>query len=491
VLTIDLMERDDWEAVRAIYQEGMATGNATLETCTPDWTAWDTAHLQRCRLVARAGGDVVGWAALSPVSKRQVYAGVAEVSIYVKASARGKGVGRALLNQLIRESERHGFWTLQAGILAENQASIALHRACGFRVVGRRERIGQLKGVWRDVIVMERRSSSSGTPVETGEQRSTQHMDRHPRVRVAVVQAAPVLFDCPASVEKACLLVDEAASQGAQLILFPEAFIPAYPRGLGFGTLVGSRSPAGRRTWHRYWANAIDVPGPETEALGAAARQVQAYLVVGVIERDSQFSAGTLYCTLLYFGPAGQLLGKHRKLKPTGAERLIWGEGDGSTLTVLPTEVGRIGGLICWENYMPLARMALYGKGVDIYLAPTADARDTWQATLRHIACEGRCFVLGCNQYVTKDMYPADLEGLGDLADLPQVLCRGGSAIVSPLGDEIAGPLYGQEGTLYADLDLAEVTRSRFDLDVVGHYARPDVFQLTVNERPAPPLRSL
>ena len=307
--------------------------------------------------------------------------------------------------------------------------------------------------------------------------------DTFPHVHVAVVQTAPILFNREATVEKACRLIAEAAAQGAQLILFPEAFVPAYPRGLSFGTVVGGRSPAGRRTWARYWTNAVDVPGPVTKALGAAARQAGAYLALGVIERDAQSSRGTLYCTLLYFGPDGRLLGKHRKLKPTAAERLIWGEGDGSTLTVLETEIGRIGGLICWENYMPLARMAMYSKGVELYLAPTADARDTWQATLRHIACEGRCFVLGCNQFVTKDMYPDDLEGLDELADQPDVMCRGGSAIISPLGDVLAGPLYDQEGTLLADLDMAEITRGKFDFDVVGHYARPDVFQLIVDER--------
>jgi nitrilase len=302
-------------------------------------------------------------------------------------------------------------------------------------------------------------------------------VDTFPKVRVAVVQAAPVLFDREASTQKACRLVADASAQGAQLILFPEAFIPAYPRGLGFGTVVGSRSEVGRRTWERYWANSVDVPGPATEALAAAAQEAGAYLAIGVVERDTQFSRGTLYCTLLYFGPGGQLLGKHRKLKPTAAERLIWGEGDGSTLTVLDTELGKMGGLICWENYMPLARMAMYSKGVELYLAPTADARDSWQATLRHIACEGRCFVLGCNQFVTKVMVPSDLEGIEDLDDAPEVLCRGGSAIVSPLGEYVSGPLYDEEGMLVADLDLAEVA-----------HARPDVFQLIVNEQAAPPV---
>jgi nitrilase len=310
-----------------------------------------------------------------------------------------------------------------------------------------------------------------------------------PPVKAAVVQAGPVLFDREATVEKACRLIGEAANRGANLILFPEAYIPAYPRGFGFGTVVGSRSPAGRRTWERYWSQSVDVPGPVTRALGAAARRAGAYLVVGVIERDSEFSRGTLYCTLLYFGPDGSLIHKHRKLKPTGSERLIWGEGDGSTLKVLETDLGRIGGLICWENYMPLARTALYAQGIDIYVAPTADARDTWHATLQHIACEGRCYVLGCNQYVLKSMYPADLvDGLEDLSDQPEVMCRGGSAIVSPMGQVLAGPLYGEEGILYADLDRAEVVRARFDLDVVGHYARPDVLQLVVHERPVPPV---
>ena len=312
--------------------------------------------------------------------------------------------------------------------------------------------------------------------------------DQFPKFKVAVVQAAPVLFDREASVEKACRLTIEAAAQGAKVILFPEAFVPAYPRGLGFGTVVGSRSTQGRLTWQTYWANAVDIPSPATEALGEAAAQSKAYLIIGVIERDTQFSQGTLYCTILYFSPDGELIGKHRKLKPTAGERLIWGEGDGSTLTVINTEFGKIGGLICWENYMPLARMAMYSKGVEIYLAPTADARDTWQSTLRHIACEGRCFVLGCNQFVTKAMYPGDLEGLEDLTRQPETVCRGGSAIISPLGEVLVGPLYDQEGTLFAELDLGEIPRSRFDFDVAGHYARPDVFRLTVNEKPKVPV---
>lgn len=303
------------------------------------------------------------------------------------------------------------------------------------------------------------------------------------RVRVAVVQAAPVLMDREATTAKLEALTAEAAAKGARVILFPEAFIPGYPRGLTFGTRVGGRTDAGRRDFARYWQNSVPVPGPTTRAIGEAARAAGVHLAVGVIERDTESSGGTLFCTILYFGPDGSLLGKHRKLKPTAAERLIWGEGDGSTLTVVDTPYGKMGGLICWENYMPLARTAMYAKGVELYLAPTADARDGWQATIRHIALEGRCFVLACNQFVTKDMYPKDLACYDELAGQPDIMCRGGSAIVGPLGDYVAEPVFGREETIIADLDLDLIPASRYDFDVVGHYARPDVFQLTVDER--------
>lgn len=307
-------------------------------------------------------------------------------------------------------------------------------------------------------------------------------------VKAAVVQASPVMLDAEATKEKVLRLIREAAAGGARLVLLPEAMIPAYPRGLSFGTVVGSRTEAGRRAYARYWDACVDVPGPVTEAVGGEAARAGAYVAVGVVERVSRYRGGTLYCTLLYFGPDGRLLGKHRKLKPTGAERFIWGEGDGSTLAAFETEVGTVGGLICWENYMPLARAAMYQKGVDLYLAPTADARDTWQATVRHIACEGRCFVLSANQYVTREMVPRDWEELDESAP---AACRGGSAIVGPLGEYLAGPLYDREGILTADLDLDLIKRARFDFDPVGHYSRPDVFRLTVNESPAgeaPPL---
>jgi nitrilase len=307
-------------------------------------------------------------------------------------------------------------------------------------------------------------------------------------VRVAVVQAGAVPFDRDGAVDKVCAMTADAAERGASLVLFPEAFVGGYPWGLAFGTAVGGRSDAGRRTWERYWSSSIEVPGPHVRRMAEAAREAGVYLCVGVVERDSTYGGGTLYCTLLYMGPDGSVLGKHRKLKPTAAERLIWGEGDGSTLTAIETPFGTVGGLICWENYMPLARMSMYAKGVDIYLAPTADARDRWQSTLQHIALEGRCFVLGCNQYVLRDAYPDDLEISAELEAWPETLSAGGSAIYGPLGERLAGPLWNEEGIVLADLDLGAIARSRFDFDVTGHYARPDVFRLTVDESPHPPV---
>jgi nitrilase len=256
-----------------------------------------------------------------------------------------------------------------------------------------------------------------------------------------------------------------------------------YPRGLHFATVLGNRSMEGRADWARYWRSAVPVPSETTETLAQAAATANAYLVMGIVERETMGTGGTLYNTVLYFGSEGVLLGKHRKLKPTALERLIWGEGDGSTLTVVDTPYGRLGGLICWENYMPLARMAMYLKGVALYVAPTADARDSWQATIRHIACEGRCFVLAANQYMTKDMVPKDLACYAELETQPDEMCRGGSAIVDPFGNYLAGPLFHEEGILYADLDLSVREMGLFDFDVTGHYSRSDVFKLLINEQ--------
>lgn len=302
------------------------------------------------------------------------------------------------------------------------------------------------------------------------------------RVKVAVIQAAPVLMDLQASTEKAVSLIGEAAAQGAKLIVFPEAFLPAYPRGLSFGFIVGSRTMEGRADWKRYYDNSVCIGGKETDLLSEAAKKAGAYVTIGVIERDAAQIDRTLYCTVLFFGPDGALLGKHRKLKPTGSERLIWGEGDGSSLCAVDTPYGKMGSLICWENYMPLARAAMYQKGVRLYIAPTADNREEWQYTVRHIALEGRCFVLSCNQYVTKSMYPRDLQTYDELAAMSEECCPGGSCIVDPYGKYVVEPVWGREDILLAELDLGMLIASAEDMDVVGHYARPDVFELIVHE---------
>ncbi len=297
--------------------------------------------------------------------------------------------------------------------------------------------------------------------------------------RVAVVQAAPVAFDIDRTLQKAADLASDARSRGARLALFPEAFVSAYPRGLGFGATVGSRTAEGREQFRMYWESAIDVPGPHVDTLAALARDTEMYLIIGVVER----AGGTLYCTVLFFGPDGRYLAKHRKLMPTGSERLIWGFGDGSTMPVIETPLGRMGAVICWENYMPLMRAAMYGKGVEIYCAPTADARDTWLPTMQHIALEGRCFVLSANQFARRRDYPAEYTTeFGN--DPDTVLSRGGSCIVGPLGHVLAGPDFSGETILTADIDSADVARARLDFDVVGHYARPDVFHLSVDETP-------
>lgn len=298
-------------------------------------------------------------------------------------------------------------------------------------------------------------------------------------LKACVVQAGSVGGDTAATVAKAASLIAQCAERGGQVAVFPEAFIGGYPKGANFSIYLGGRTPEGRQDFVSYWNSAIEVPGQETAAIGAAAREARMFVVMGVIER----AGGTLYCTVLFFGPDGDLLGKHRKLMPTALERLCWGFGDGSTLTVVDTPWGKLGSVICWENYMPLLRTAMYDKQTVLYCAPTADDRDSWAATMRHIALEGRCFVLSACQYLTLADFPATMRNV--LADDPaEVLMRGGSMIVSPLGQVLAGPDFTGETILCAELDLDDVARGKFDFDVTGHYSRPDVFSLRVDERP-------
>ena len=302
-------------------------------------------------------------------------------------------------------------------------------------------------------------------------------------IRGAVIQDSPVVFNREATLEKVHILVGQAARQGAQLVLMPEGFVSAYPTGLDFGARVGLRHPKGRDDFRRYYESAVDVPGPACDTLGKIAREARIFLVINVIERDG----GTLYCTVLFFSPDGRMMGKHRKLMPTAMERLIWGFGDGSTLPVFDTPLGKIGSVICWENYMPMLRMHMYAQGIQIYCAPTADHRDTWLPTMRHIALEGRCFVLSACQYLTRADCPEDYDAIQG-NDPKTVLMRGGSCIIGPLGQILAGPHFDSPCILTADLDLDEIPKSKYDFDVVGHYSRSDIFRLYVNTQPMLPV---
>jgi nitrilase len=302
----------------------------------------------------------------------------------------------------------------------------------------------------------------------------------------AVVQMASVPSDPMATAEKAAARLREAAANGAKLVVFPEALIGGYPKGASFGAPIGMRKPEGREAFARYHAAAIDLDGPEVACLADACAETGVFALVGVIERDK----ATLYCTVLYFDGAKGLVGKHRKLMPTAGERLIWGFGDGSTMPAFKTDLGTIGAVICWENYMPALRMHMYHQGVTLYCAPTADDRDTWLPTMQHIALEGRTFVLTACQYITRAAYGPDHESaLGNEPD--RVMMRGGSAIISPMGRVLAGPDFSGETILYAQIDPAEVMRAKFDFDVTGHYARPDVFELVVDTRAKPAVREV
>ncbi|MFW3894826.1 carbon-nitrogen hydrolase family protein [Pseudomonas bharatica] len=279
-----------------------------------------------------------------------------------------------------------------------------------------------------------------------------------------------------ATLEAILAYEERIKASGAGLVVMPEALLGGYPKGEIFGTYLGYRLPEGREAFQRYYENAIDVPGAETDELAGLAQRTGAHLVIGVIER----SGNTLFCTALFFSPEGGLVSKHRKLMPTGTERLIWGQGDGSTLPVLDTPVGKVGAAICWENHMPLLRTAMYAKGVQVWCAPTVDERDVWQASMRHIAHEGRLFLVSACQ-VQPSPNTLGIEVPHWDADRP--LIQGNSVIVGPLGDVLAGPLRGEEGLLTAQIDLEELVRARYDFDVVGHYSRPDVFSLVVDER--------
>ena len=303
------------------------------------------------------------------------------------------------------------------------------------------------------------------------------------QVKVAAVQAAPVFLDCEATIGKACVLIEQAADEGAGLVVFPEAFVPAYPEWVWRMNPWEVRAEA---LYARLFEQSVVVGDASTAALSAAARRAGCYVSIGVNEREARGS--TLFDTQLCFGPNGALVAMHRKLVPTGAERLVWGMGDGSSLAVVETPFGRLGGLISWENYMPLARTALYQQGIDVYLAPTWDNSDVWVPTLRHIAKEGRAYVVGASFRARSSDVPADVPFRDELyGDGDDWLSEGTSVIVDPLGQIVAGPLEGEEGIIFADIDVQAARTSRHQFDPTGHFARPDVLRLAAGPwEPAP-----
>lgn len=298
--------------------------------------------------------------------------------------------------------------------------------------------------------------------------------------KVALVQAAPVIFNKNATIDKVVQEILEAGKQDANLIVFPESFIPCYPYGMTFGFTVGSRNEEGRKDWKIYYDNSVIVPSTDTDRIAKAAGEAHAYVSIGITEKD--INTCTLYCTNLIFSPDGKLVYKHRKLKPTGAERFIWGDGYEGTFPIIDTPWGNIGSLICWENYMPLARVALYEKGITLYLAPNTNNNEEWQTTIRHIAIEGHCYVINVNQYVTKDMYPDIFHCPDEMAKLPDKVLTGGSCIVDPFGHYVKDPVWDKEEIIYIDIDMDKVPLSRMEFDGTGHYSRPDVLELVIHE---------
>lgn len=295
--------------------------------------------------------------------------------------------------------------------------------------------------------------------------------------RIALVQATPVMFDKEKGLEKSVSLIEEAAKQNAELIVFPELFIPGYPYGMTFGFTVGSRNADGRKDWKVYYDNSILIPGPETEVLGKAAKKANAYVSIGVSERVEE--SGTLYNSNIIFSPEGELIYVHRKLKPTGAERVVWGDADKHYFPVIDTPWGNVGSLICWESYMPLARVALYEKGISIYISPNTNDNEEWLATIRHIAIEGHCYFINSDMYFKRSDYPEDLHCPEEIARLNETVCRGGSCIVDPFGHYVTEPVWDKEEIIYADIDMQKVPASRMECDACGHYSRPDVLKLS------------
>ena len=300
--------------------------------------------------------------------------------------------------------------------------------------------------------------------------------------KAAVIQDSPVLFNLKLTIDKVEALTKEASRNGASLVVFPEAFISAYPKGLIFGAKIGSRTLKGRKEFLQYYNSSLDLNSSEFRKLLNIAKKNKVFLVIGVIEKSS----GTLYCTILHISDKGSLLCKHRKVMPTAAERLVWGFGDGSTLETAKTRLGILGSVICWENYMPMMRMSMYDQGIELYCAPTADDRETWISTVKHIALEGRCFVFSSCQFFTKADYPSEFD-ISNI-DGDELIMKGGSCIISPLGKVLASAGNKKRAIIYSEINLNEIIQGKYDFDVVGHYSRPDIFKLKVNKKSKKPV---
>lgn len=298
--------------------------------------------------------------------------------------------------------------------------------------------------------------------------------------KLAVVQAAPVMFDKTACIEKTLKLINECTANGAELIVFPELFIPGYPYGMTFGFRVGSRNADGRKDWKVYYDNSILANGPEMQQLIEKAKEQGIYLSIGYSERDAVTE--TLYNSNMMIAPDGTAM-NHRKLKPTGSERVVWGDADRDYFPVMETPWGPMGNLICWESYMPLARVALYQKGISLYISPNTNDNPEWQDTIRHIAIEGHCYFINCDMFFTRADYPKTASAGEEIAKLPEIACRGGSCVVDPFGHVVSDTIWDQEGIIYAELDMQKVPASKMEHDVCGHYARPDVLKLQVEDK--------
>lgn len=298
-------------------------------------------------------------------------------------------------------------------------------------------------------------------------------------LRLAVVQAEPILFDKDSCIEKAERLIEEASQNGAEFVVFPELFVPGYPYGMTFGYTVGSRNDDGREDWKMYYDNSILKDGEEMKRIIDLALKNKIYISLGYSERDRVNAS--LYNSNIMISPEGKTY-NHRKLKPTGSERVVWSDANKEFFPVMPTPWGPVGGLICWESYMPLARVALYQKGITIYISSNTNDNEEWQHTIRHIAIEGHCYFINANLFFTKSSYPETKSGKDEIKKLPDIVCRGGSSVIDPYGHAVTDTVWDKEAIIYANLDMQKVPKSRMEHDVCGHYQRDDLFQLSIRD---------